>query len=67
MSVVTKLYFQIVEENNYMFWPFSGLAINRVETRISEKTHILQCGPKHVVVFFNNLKIQLCYDGHLYT
>jgi hypothetical protein len=24
-------------------------------------------GPKHVVVFFNNLKIQLCYDGHLYT
>jgi hypothetical protein len=24
-------------------------------------------GPKHVVVFFNNLKIQLCYDGRLYT
>jgi hypothetical protein len=34
---------------------------NQVETRISEKTYILQC------VFFNNLKIQLCYDGHLYT
>jgi hypothetical protein len=24
-------------------------------------------GPKHVVDFFKNLKIQLCYDGHLYT
>jgi hypothetical protein len=23
--------------------------------------------PKHVVDFFNNFKIQLCYDGHLYT
>jgi hypothetical protein len=24
-------------------------------------------GPKHVVDLFNNLKIQLCYDGHLCT
>jgi hypothetical protein len=24
-------------------------------------------GPNHVVDFFNNLKIQLCYDGLLYT
>jgi hypothetical protein len=23
-------------------------------------------GPKHVVVFFNNLKIQLCYDGQIH-
>jgi hypothetical protein len=30
MSVVTQLYFQIVEENNYMFRPFSGLAIIRL-------------------------------------
>jgi hypothetical protein len=27
MSVVTQLYFQIVEENNCMFRPFSGWAI----------------------------------------
>jgi hypothetical protein len=75
---------------------------HQVETRILEKSHILQCGhqewgneisfynfdlhiavyvfspifyfqpdngplrkgSKHVVDFFNNLKIQLCYDGH---
>jgi hypothetical protein len=42
MSVVTHLYFKIVEENNYMFRPFSGWAIIRL--RISEKTHIVQCG-----------------------
>jgi hypothetical protein len=24
-------------------------------------------GPKQVLDFFNNFKIQLCYDGHLYT
>jgi hypothetical protein len=82
---------------------FFWVAHHHVETRISEKTHILQCwhcktrsrspirdihivvyefspifwsqpddgrprkGPKYVVDFFNNLKIQLCYDGHLYT
>jgi hypothetical protein len=27
MAVVTELYFQIVEEVSYMFWPFSGWAI----------------------------------------
>jgi hypothetical protein len=27
MAVVTQLYFQIVEEINYMFRPFSGWAI----------------------------------------
>jgi hypothetical protein len=31
MSVVTQLYFKIVEEINYMFWPFSGWAINRLK------------------------------------
>jgi hypothetical protein len=30
MSVVTQLYFQIVEGNNYMFRPFSGWAIIRL-------------------------------------
>jgi hypothetical protein len=30
MSVVTQLYFQIVEENNYMFRPFSGWVIIRL-------------------------------------
>jgi hypothetical protein len=30
MSVVTQLYFQIVEEINYMFRPLSGLAIIRL-------------------------------------
>jgi hypothetical protein len=30
MSVVTQLYFKIVEENNYMFRPFSGWAIIRL-------------------------------------
>jgi hypothetical protein len=30
MSVVTRLYFQIVEEINYMFRPFSGWAIIRL-------------------------------------
>jgi hypothetical protein len=30
MSAVTQLYFQIVEENNYMFRPFSGWAIIRL-------------------------------------
>jgi hypothetical protein len=30
MSVVTQLYFQIVEENSYMFRSFSGWAIIRL-------------------------------------
>jgi hypothetical protein len=30
MSVVTQLYFPFVEENNYMFRPFSGWAIIRL-------------------------------------
>jgi hypothetical protein len=30
MSVVTQLYFKIVEENNYMFRTFSGWAIIRL-------------------------------------
>jgi hypothetical protein len=30
MSVVTQLYFKVVEEINYMFRPFSGCAIIRL-------------------------------------
>jgi hypothetical protein len=36
MAVVTQLYFQIVEEINYMFRPFSGWAIIRLKLEISE-------------------------------
>jgi hypothetical protein len=43
MSVVTQLYFQIVEENNYMFRPFSGWAIIRLRLEYREKL-ILQRG-----------------------
>jgi hypothetical protein len=37
MSVVTELYFQIVEENNYMFRPFSGWAIFRLRLEYRRK------------------------------
>jgi hypothetical protein len=37
MSVVTQLYFQIVEENNYMFRPFSGWAIIRLRLEYRRK------------------------------
>jgi hypothetical protein len=43
MSVVTQLYFQFVEENNYMFQPFSGWAIIRLRLEHQGKL-ILQCG-----------------------
>jgi hypothetical protein len=56
MSVVTQLYFQIVEENNYMFRPFSGWAIirlrleyrrklrnNNVNVKHGERDLVLQC------------------------
>jgi hypothetical protein len=58
MAAETQLYFQIVEEINYMFRPFSGWAIDDGPPRKV---------PKHVVHFFNNLKIQLCYGGHIHT
>jgi hypothetical protein len=41
MSVVTQLYFQIVEEINYMFRPFSGWAVIRLRLEYRRK---LQCG-----------------------
>jgi hypothetical protein len=44
MSAGTQLYFQIVEENNYMFRPYYGWAIIRLRLEYREKTHILQCG-----------------------
>jgi hypothetical protein len=37
MSVVTQLYFQTVEENNYMFRPFSGWAIIRLRLEYRRK------------------------------
>jgi hypothetical protein len=37
MSVVTQLYFQIVEEINYMFRPFSGWAIIRLRLKYRRK------------------------------
>jgi hypothetical protein len=37
MSVVTQLYFQIVEEINYKFRPFSGWAIIRLRLEYRKK------------------------------
>jgi hypothetical protein len=37
MSVVTQLYFKIVEENNYMFRPFLGWAIIRLRLEYRRK------------------------------
>jgi hypothetical protein len=37
MSVITQLYFQIVEENNYMFQPFFGWAIIRLRLEYRRK------------------------------
>jgi hypothetical protein len=34
MSAVTQLYFQFVEENNYMFRPLSGWAIIRLRPEL---------------------------------
>jgi hypothetical protein len=41
MSAVTQLYFQIVEENNYMFRPFSGWAIIRM--RLEYRRKLIYC------------------------
>jgi hypothetical protein len=37
MAVITQLYFQIVEEINYMFRPFSGGAIIRLKLEYLRK------------------------------
>jgi hypothetical protein len=37
MSVVTQLYFQIVEENNYIFWPFYRWSIIRLRLEYRRK------------------------------
>jgi hypothetical protein len=37
MSVVTQLYFQFVEEINYIFRPFSGWAITRLRLEYRRK------------------------------
>jgi hypothetical protein len=73
MSVVTQLYFQFVEENNYMFRPFSGWAIIRlrlehrgkliyynVDINHGERDLVLQCLGRSVAVY---MRCGLC-DEH---
>jgi hypothetical protein len=43
MSVVTQLYFQIVEENNYMFRPYTGWAI--ISLRLEYRRKLIYSGP----------------------
>jgi hypothetical protein len=63
MSVVTQLYFKFVEENNYMFRPFSGWAIIRlrlkhrgkliyynVDIKYGERDLVLQCLGRSVAI-----------------
>jgi hypothetical protein len=47
MSVETQLYFQFVEENNYMFRPFSGWAIIRLRLEHRAKLIYHNVGIKH--------------------
>jgi hypothetical protein len=47
MSAVTQLYFQIVEENNYMFRPFSGWAIIRLRLEYRRKLIYYEVDIKH--------------------
>jgi hypothetical protein len=47
MSVVTQLYFQFVEENNYIFRPFSGWAIIRLRLEHREKLIYFNVDIKH--------------------
>jgi hypothetical protein len=63
MSVVTQLYFQIFEENNYMFRPFSGWVIIRLRleyrrklptkrtSRMGERDLVLQCLGRCVAIY----------------
>jgi hypothetical protein len=65
MTVVTQLYFQIVEEINYMFWPFSGWAIIRLRLEYLRKLihynadiknggtrcHFTKVGEVHIYVY----------------
>jgi hypothetical protein len=66
MSVVIQLYFQIVEENNYMFRPFSGWAIIRLRLEylrkpIYYKVYILDV---HIVVYeFSPIFLSQPNDG----
>jgi hypothetical protein len=49
MSAVTQLYFQIVEENNYMFRPFTGWAIIRLRLEYRRKLIYYNVDIKHGV------------------
>jgi hypothetical protein len=70
MSVVTQLFFQFVEENNYMFRPFSGWAIIRlrlehrgkliyynVDIKHRERDLVLQCLGRSVAIY---MRCRLC-------
>jgi hypothetical protein len=48
MSVVTQLYFQIVEEINYLFRPFSGWAIIRL--RLEYRGELIYYNVENTVV-----------------
>jgi hypothetical protein len=70
MSVVTQLYFQIVEENTYMFRPLSGWAIIRLRLEYRRKLIYYngppRKGPKHVVFPSTILKYS-CVTTDIYT
>jgi hypothetical protein len=59
MSIVTQLYFQIVEEINYMFRLFSGWAIIWLRSeyttmwtlRMGERDLVLQCFGRCVAIY----------------
>jgi hypothetical protein len=53
MSVVTQLYFQTVEENSYMFRPFSGWVIIRLRLEYRRKRIYYNVDIKnvHIAVF----------------
>jgi hypothetical protein len=64
MPVLTQLYFQIVEENNYMFRPFAWWAIIRlrleyrrkfiyynVDIKHGERDLVLQCLGRSVAIY----------------
>jgi hypothetical protein len=51
VSVITQLYFQIVEEINYMFRPFTGWAIIRLKLEQFENTVVLRRSHTHSISF----------------
>jgi hypothetical protein len=65
MSVVTHLYFQIVEENNYMFRPFSGLAI--IKLRLEYRRKLIYCTTMWILSMGNEISFyNVCGGVWLY-